>query len=109
MTGSSSTWYAISARCSVSRNSAARAAGSEDGKQLFRGVDDRVRRLALEPFALVDPAPRNGDREHAGRLRCAHVEGGVADIRRLARLGVHPPRAQEEGVRVRLVLDRLVA
>src|SRR3954471_22967900 len=109
MTGSSSTWYAINARCSVSHSSAARFAGSEDGKQLLRRIDDRVRCLALEPIALMDPPPGDRDREHAGRFGRAHVEWGVAHVGGLARVGIHALRTEEKRLGVGLVLLRLVA
>src|SRR3954452_2290073 len=102
MTGSSSTWYAINARCSVSRSSAARFAGPEEGKPLLPQIDDRVRCLALEPLALMDPAPRDRDREHAGRFCCAHVEWGVAHVGGLARVGIHALRTEEKRLGVGL-------
>src|SRR3954451_24474204 len=108
MTGSSSTWYAINARCSVSRNSAARFAGSEDGKQLLCRLDDGVRLLEVEPRAVVNATPGHRDREHAGRLRGTNIKRGIADIRSLARVGVHPPGAEEQRLGVGLVPPGLV-
>src|SRR5579864_4378703 len=109
MIGSSSTWYAMSARLRSSRSSAARAAGSDDGKQLLRRVDDRVRLLELEPRAVVDTAPRDGDRPHPRRLRGADVEGRVADIRRLLRPRAKALGGEEQGLGVGLVPLGLVA
>src|SRR3954470_14465426 len=108
MTGASSTWYAINARCSVSRSSAARFAGSEDGKQLLRRLDDGVRLLAVEPRAVVNPTPGHRDREHAGRLSGTNVERRIAHIRGLARVGVHSPGAEEQRLGIGLVLRGLV-
>src|SRR5712691_9552304 len=109
MTGSSSTWYAISARFSRSRSSAARARASEMLKQFLGGVDDRVRLLALQPLPVVDATPRDGDRVHARGLRRADVERRVAHVRSLDGLGVHPCRGEEQWLRIGLVLLRLVA
>src|SRR5579884_3794456 len=109
MIGSSSTWYAISARCRSSRSSAARAAGSEDVKELLGGVDDRIGLLRLELRSVVDPAPGDGDRSHPGRLGSAHVERRVADVRGLGRVGAHPLGREQERFGVRLVALRLVA
>src|SRR5215468_6144052 len=93
MIGSSSTWYAISARFRSARSSAARAAMVvvlEDAKELLGRIDDRVRLLGLEPLAFVDPSPCHGHREHPGRLRGADVERRVAHVRRRARIGPEP-------------------
>src|SRR5258708_39546767 len=99
MTGSSSRWYAINARFSRSRSSAARARASEMLKQFLGGVDDRVRLFAGESLALVDAAPRHGHRMHACRLRRANVEGRVADVGDLG--GIRPPALRPEGQRLR--------
>src|SRR5881227_3292766 len=99
MIGSSSTWYAMSARLRMSRSSAARAAAVvllEDAKELLGGVDDRVRLLGLEPRAVVDPAPRHGDGEHPRRLRRADVEGRVADVGGLLRLRAESLGAEKQ-------------
>src|SRR5581483_11386556 len=103
MIGSSSTWYAISARFRSSRSSAARFAGSDDGKQLLRGVDDRVRLLALEPRPVVDATPRDGDREHPRGLRGADVERRVADVRRLPGRSAEPLGGEQQRLRIGLV------
>src|SRR5215467_10801315 len=106
MMGASSTWYAMSARLRSSRNSAARAGSVvvlEDAKELLGGVDDRVGLLGLEPVALVDPAPRDGDGEHARRLRRTDVEGRVADVRRGVGVGAEALRREEERLRIGLV------
>src|SRR6185437_729470 len=112
MIGSSSTWYAMSARLRRSRSSAARAEAVvvlEDAKELLGAVDDRIRPLGLEPSALVDPAPRDGDGEHARRLRSADVERRVADVGCRGRVGPEPLGAEEERLRIGLVPFRLVA
>src|SRR5215831_15225273 len=99
MIGASSTWYAMSARLRSSRSSAARAAAVvvlEDAKELLGGVDDRVRLLGLEAVTFVDPAPRDGDGEHARRLRRTDVEGRVADVRRLGRIGCQALHREEQ-------------
>src|SRR5437763_11178430 len=90
MIGSSSTWYAMSARFRSSRSSAARAAGSDFGKQLLRRVDDRIRMLALEPRAVVDAAPRDRDRVHPRRLRSPDVEWRVSDVGGVLGANAHP-------------------
>src|SRR6476661_6322165 len=106
MTGLSSTWYAIDASFRSSRNSAAR---SEELKEILRGVDDRVRLLALEALAIVDAPPRNGDGEHPGRLGGPHVERRVADIGCRRRIDAHALCGEQQRLRVGLVLLRLVA
>src|SRR5438270_450418 len=83
MSGSSSTWYATSARLRTSRSSAARAAGRvvlEDGKQVLRVLDEGVGLLALQYLGAVDPSPADGDRVDAGGLGGADVERRVADV-----------------------------
>src|SRR2546430_2454047 len=109
MTGSSSTWYATSARLRTSRSSAARFWTLEVLKELLGGVDDRVGLLSLEAGAIVDLAPRHGDRVHAGGLCRTDVERRVADVGRLTRVGVHPARRKKQRLRVRLVPLGLVA
>src|SRR5260221_8036611 len=104
MTGSSSRWYAISARFSKSRSSATRARASEMLKQLLGGVDDRVRLFALEPFAVVDAPPGDCDRVHARGLGGADVEWRVAHVRRLVRTCVHARRREQERFRIGLGL-----
>src|SRR5215469_11307653 len=111
MIGSSSTWYAISARLRISRSSSARAAAVvllEDAKELPGPVDDRVRLLGLEPRAVVDPPPGDGDGEHARRLRGANVEGRVPDVRRRGRIGSQALRRKQERLGVGLVPLRFV-
>src|SRR5690348_6334166 len=105
MIGSSSTWYATSARLRTSRSSAARAADVvlEDAKQLLRGVDDRIGVLRLQARTVVYTAPRHRDREHARRLRGADVERRVADVGRLCRVGAESLRREQERLRVGLV------
>src|SRR2546421_11986249 len=73
MTGSSSTWYATSARLRTSRSSAARSWTLEVLKELLGGVDDRVGLLSLEAGAIVGLAPPHRDRVHAGGPRPAKV------------------------------------
>src|SRR5581483_3230768 len=112
MIGSSSTWYAIRARLRTSRSSRARAAAVavlEEAKELLGPIDDCVRPLGFEALALVNPAPRDGDREHPGGLGGADVERRVADVGRRGRIGSEPLGAEEERLRVRLVPLRLVA
>src|SRR2546430_8530011 len=109
MTGSSSTWYATSARLKTSRNSAARPSTLDVLKQLLRAVDDRVRLLSLQSPSIVDAPPRDGDRMHSGGLRGTDVEGGVADICDVAGLRIHPARCQQQGLRIGLVPLGLVA
>src|SRR5439155_16159597 len=87
----------------MSRSSAARVAGSEEVKQLLRGVGDRVGLLPLELLTIVDPPPRDRDGMHARGLRRAQVERRVADVCGPARLGVHPFRSEEQRLRIRLV------
>src|SRR5207237_7591117 len=83
MTGSSSRWYAISARFSRSRSSAARASTLEMLKQLLRRLDDGVRLLRLEPLARMDPAPGDRDRVQPAGLRGADVERRIPDVSRV--------------------------
>src|SRR5947209_3859722 len=83
MSGSSSTWYATSARLRSSRSSAARAAGRvvlEDGKQVLRVLDEGVGLFALQYLGAVDPSPADGDGVNAGGLGGADVERRVADV-----------------------------
>src|SRR2546423_14440724 len=108
MIGSSSTWYAMSARFKSSRSSAARAAGSDFGKQLLRGVDDRVGVLALEPRAVVDTGPCDRDRAHPCRLRRADVERGVAHVGGVLRVDAHPLRREQPRLGVGTVAAGLV-
>src|SRR5215471_4302528 len=99
MIGASSTWYAMSARLSTSRSSAARAAAEvvlEDAKELLGRVDDRVGLLRLEPRPLVDPPPRHGDGEHPRCLRSANVEGRIADVGRAGRIGCQTLGREQE-------------
>src|SRR5215471_20804115 len=106
MIGSSSTWYAIRARLRTSRSSAARVAAVavlEDAKELLSTVDDRVGLLHLEPRALVDPAPGDGDSEHPGRLGRADVERRVADVGSRGGVGSEPRCAKEKRLRGRFV------
>ena len=63
----------------------AAGAVSEDGKELLRRVDDRVRLLRLEPLAGVDAAPRDARRVMPAALRGADVERRVADVRGVVR------------------------
>src|SRR2546430_16722245 len=96
----------------MSRSSAARwstVVALEDIEKLFRGVDDRVRLFALELLAIVDAAPRHGDRVHAGRLGRADVERRVADVRALVRIDTHTFRGEQERLGGRLGTLRLVA
>src|SRR5579864_8227481 len=109
MIGSSSTWYAINARFSRSRSSAARARASEMLKQLPGRVDDCVRLLALEAPPVVNAAPGDGNRVHAGGFRGPDVERRVADVGGLGRLRVHALRGEKQGLGIGLVLLRLVA
>src|SRR5947207_7545660 len=83
MIGSSSTWYAISARVRTSRSSAARAAALEGAKEILRMADERVGFLAPQHLLGVDAAPRHGDGVHARGLRGADVERRVADVGRV--------------------------
>src|SRR5205085_10269343 len=83
MIGSSSRWYASSARVRIWRSSAARCACSETANELHRPVDEEVWACGPERLRGVDAAPPDGDGEHAGALRRLHVEGRVADVRRL--------------------------
>src|SRR5947209_12692769 len=108
MIGSSSTWYAMSARFRSSRSSAARAAGSDFGKQLLRRVDDRVGVLTLEPGAIVDAAPGDRDRAHPRRLRRADVERRVAHVGGLLRADAHPLGREQQRLGVGLVALGLV-
>src|SRR5687768_13388399 len=103
MAGSSSTWYAMSARLRATRSSAARFVSLEDAKELSGVVDDAVARFALESLGGVDPSPGDGDRENAGRFRCADVERGVADVRGVGRSCVEPAEGLEDRVLVGLV------
>src|SRR5581483_7922365 len=112
MIGSSSTWYAMSARLRTSRSSAARAATVvvlEEAKELLGVVDDRVGLLRLEAHAIVDPAPRHGDREHPGGLRRPDVEGRVADVGGCGRVRSKPLGTEKERLGIRLVPLGLVA
>src|SRR5436305_12700814 len=107
MIGSSSTWYAMRARLRTSRSSAARAAAVvvlEEAKELLGAVDDCVGLFPLEPRAVVDPAPGHGDGEHAGRFRRADVEGRVADVRGRGGVRSEPLGAEQQRLRVGLVL-----
>src|SRR5919197_1925428 len=108
MTGSSSTWYAIKARWSSSRSSVARASTLEVLKQLLRRVHDRVRLLALEPVAVVDPAPCDRDGVHPGSARGAQVERRVPHVCAALRLDGHALRRDQQRLRVGLVPLRLV-
>src|SRR5579859_3666665 len=108
MTGSSSTWYAISARCSVSRSSAARVSALETAKKPLCRVDDRVGLLALELRAVVDAPPRHCDRVHLCGLRSTDIERRVADVRAVRRLDVHALCGQQQRLGIGLVLFRLV-
>src|SRR5690242_9459532 len=111
MIGSSSTWYAMSARLSTSRSSAARAAALvvlEEGKELLGAVDDRVGLFGLEARAVVDPAPRHRDGEHARGLGSPDVEGRVADVRGCVRIRTESLGAEEERLWIGLVPFRLV-
>src|SRR5262245_56119566 len=105
MNGSSSTWYATSARLRTSRSSAARAAvvALEDGKQLLRVTHELVGLLAPQDLVVVDAAPRDGDCVNAGRLRSADIERRVADVRGLARRGAEPLECLEDRIGRRLV------
>src|SRR5947208_3665533 len=112
MIGSSSTWYATSARLRISRSSAARAAAVvllEDAKELLGLVDDRVGLLRLKARPLVDPAPRHCDGEHPRRLRGPDVERRVPDVGRSGRVGAEALRREQERLRVGLVPLGLVA
>src|SRR5207302_6980565 len=109
MIGSSSTWYAMSARFRSSRSSAARAAGSDFGKQLLRGVDDGVGVLALEPRPVVDASPGDRDRAHARRLRGADVEGRVAHVGGVLWADAHPLGGEQQRLGIGLVALGLVA
>src|SRR3954471_9143282 len=112
MIGSSSTWYAMRARLRTSRNSEARAAAVvvlEDAKELLGRVDDRVGLFSLESRSVVDPAPRHRDGEHARRLRCADVEGRVADVGGAGGGGSEPLCPEEQRRRVGLAPRGLVA
>jgi hypothetical protein len=57
----------------------------------------------------VDSPPRHCDRVHARGLRRANVEGRVADVCGLKRIGVHPARREEQWLRIGLVSLGLVA
>src|SRR3954452_4910380 len=112
MIGSSSTWYAMRARLRTSRNSDARAAAVvvlEDAKELLGRVDDRVGLFSLESRSVMDPAPCHRDGEHARRLRCADVEGRVADVGGAGGVGSKPLYPEEQRRRVGLVPLGLVA
>src|SRR5690242_464177 len=112
MIGSSSTWYAMSARLRTSRSSSARApavAVLEDAKELLCAVGDGVRRLRFELCGVVDPPPRHRDGEHSGRFRRPDVERRVADVRRLRWIGSETLCCQEKRLRIRLLPLRLVA
>src|ERR1700693_2731588 len=103
MTGSSSTWYATSARLKTSRDSAARSSTLDVLKQFLGGVDDRVRLFSLETRAIVDLPPRHCDRMHARGPRRTDVERRVADVCGLTRARVHPPRREQQRLGIRLV------
>src|SRR5215475_6826588 len=112
MIGSSSTWYAISARLRTSRRSAARAAAVvvlEDTKELLGAVDDRVRLFRLESPTVVDPAPGDRDGEHACCLRGTDVEWRVADVGRVRGIGSESLGAEQQRLRIRLVPLGLVS
>src|SRR5919204_1216462 len=110
MTGSSSTWYAISARFSSSRSSAARSCTElEMLKQLLRRLDDSVRSFRLEERRVVDTAPCDGDRVQPARLGSANVERRVADVRRVVGTGAEPLEREQQRLGIRLVALGLVA
>src|SRR5438067_11964074 len=111
MMGASSAWYAISAWLRSSRSSAARAATVavlEDTEELLCRVDERVRLLGLEPYAVVDAPPGDCDGEHARHLRRPDVERRVADVGRGGRIRSEPLGREQERFRIRLVPLRLV-
>jgi Glycosyl hydrolases family 38 N-terminal domain/Alpha mannosidase middle domain/Glycosyl hydrolases family 38 C-terminal beta sandwich domain len=81
----------------------------EDAKEFLGGLDDRIGPFLVETCAVVDPAPRHGDREHPRSLRRAHVEGRVADVGRPGGICSEPLGAEEERLRVGLVAFGLVA
>ena len=66
-------------------------------------ADERVGLLALESVRAVDPSPGDGDGVHAGRLRGAHVERGVADVGGVVRRGVEARERLEDRVGIGLV------
>src|SRR5262245_25451834 len=103
MKGSSSTWYAIDARFSSSRSSAARREALEGGKKLLRVANEDVRLLALEGVGAVNPSPRHRDRVDACGLGGAHVERRVADVRSVGRLGLEAPQRLEDRLGIGLV------
>src|SRR5919201_7022746 len=103
MSGSSSTWYATSARLRSSRSSRTRASTLEVAKQLLGSVDDRVRPLRLEPRAVVDPPPGDGDRVHAGGLCRTHIERRVAHVGGILRARVEALEREQQRLRLRLV------
>src|SRR6476659_5424694 len=103
MIGASSTWYATRARPRISRSSAARAAGSEDAKELLGGVDDRVGLRGLELRTVMDPPPRDGHRVHPCRLRREGVERRIAAVCGLRRIGPEALGSEEERLGIRLV------
>src|SRR4051794_32007171 len=80
--------YSVTSRRSSSTRVA--TSTSEEGMELVLVGGDRVQLLGLELLARVHASPVDADREDAGRLRRAHVEGRVADVCRL--LG---PRAEQ--------------
>jgi hypothetical protein len=59
-------------------------------------VDERIG--VRERFGPVDPAPRDPDREDAGRPRGGHVVGGVADVRGLRRGRTEPLERQQQRI-----------
>src|ERR1700704_5484457 len=108
MTGSSSRWYAINARFRTSRSSATRTRASEMLKQFLGGVDDRVRLFALEPLAVVDAPPGDGDRVHSRGFGGANVKRRVADVRGLVGTRIQAFRREQQRFGIGLVLLRLV-
>jgi hypothetical protein len=77
-------------------------------KQFLGGVDDRVRLFALEPFAIVDAPPGDGDRVHARGLGGADVERRVAHVRGVVGTCVHTLRREQQRFGIGLVLLGLV-
>src|SRR5215471_8646849 len=111
MIGSSSTWYAMSARLRTSRRSEARAAAVvvlEDAKELLGAVDGRIGLFRLQPVAVVDPTPGDRDGEHARCLRSPDVERRVAHVRGRGGVCSEPLGAEQQWLRVGLVPLRLV-
>ena len=80
----------------------------EDAIQLLGVVDDCVGVLRFEPLARMDPAPRDGDGEHAAAF-AALTSNGASPRTPSLRLRAEPLEREQQWLRVGLVALGLVA